>query len=239
MAALESVLAFIEAYDVAAIDASEGDELVGDVALSVALSAAKTAKQKPVKRRKRPSDVDSSCEDGGKNKGGGTTSYTTILQRRKRAEVQTLREQVQELEAHLARLQGARWGAQSSSKKSESSAAPSAPQMHLMPSVTSRVRLSDLWESVVGEACDVQMKVPQPFGPAMAVKGNSKWLDSAVTQYRLRRRSELKNRQLKQLMSQQMHLNTSILRLMQKRSLFPVRATTRCTARVISPPFWC
>jgi len=44
-----------------------------------------------------------------------------------------------------------------------------------------------------------------------------------VQQYRLRRRSELKNRQLKQLMSQQMNLNTSILRLMQKRALCPVR----------------
>lgn len=220
VSALESVLAFIEAYDVGSIDALDGSQLsVDDVEPSVRLGVASGAKETPAKRRKRTSTRDDRSGDA-----DTTTSYTTMLQRRKRAEVQTLREQVQELQAHLLRLQRARWGSQSGSKKSAPTRSPPSPSIRLAPSMApGGIRLQDLWESAVGDAPEAQVKVPRPFGSGMAVQDGSQWLDSAVQQYRLRRRSELKNRQLKQLMSQQMNLNTSILRLMQKRALCPVR----------------
>jgi len=175
------------------------------------------AKATPAKRRKRASDGDDSGGDT-------TTSYTTMLQRRKRAEVQTLREQVQELQVHLSRLQRARWGAETGPKNPAPSSFPPPPSMCLTPSMApGGMRLQDLWENATSDVSEAQLKVPRPFGSGMAVQDGNQWLDSAVQQYRLRRRSELKNRQLKQLMSQQMNLNTSILRLMQKRALCPVR----------------
>lgn len=223
--ALESVLAFIEAYNVDALSTDEGSAIDAEAAPPPAKAKAKAKAKAP--RRKRAKRDSDSTED--EKPSASTTSYTTMLQRRKRAEVQTLREEVQELEMHLTRLQRARWG-DDSTENPPTSAQKSSPSKRKRSSSEppSTIRLSEMWDELAKNAArENGVPIDAKSGSADSLvkqKGDNEWLDAAVAEYRLRRRSELKNRQLKALMRQQSNLNTSVLRLLQKRAPFPVRA---------------
>lgn len=194
---VESVLAFIDGYNIDTLcsDGSATSAEVEDASPSPSPEAASSRR----KRAKRESD------DGGEQPAStATPSYTTMLQRRKRAEVQMLREEVKELEMHMARLECARWGSQGTADRQ--SQEPAA-QVN---------RIRD--ELLVGYR---EPGMVNAFAEQKG-EGENEWLDAAVSQYHLRRSSELKNRHLKALVHKHSNLNTSILRMIKKSASHPV-----------------
>lgn len=123
-----------------------------------------------------PALASSNTNNGRKKR--NPSSSSTELQRRKRAEIKALREQVEELEAHAAKLKYQR---------------PDHAQI-----MTGAKRKSEA--------------------------ATSKWQEMAMVQSRERQRSELTNRRLKTIFSNQQQLQSGLRKLLNKRMALQVRA---------------
>lgn len=209
-AAFDAMLSFIEACDVEAL-------AIGDVSSALedgdCLSRGVVESCQYDKTAARLKRAKTSREE--QNNTRRATKYTTLLQRRKRAEVMALRKQAQELEERLALLQRSSYVFQHSRDQGSATTGAAATK--------SSAREREAPQSSFATRSSIPTGGSATGDSLLDLKRGPLGMEAALAQKRLRRDSESKNRQLKALMHQQCAMNSAIFRLLQKRSYYPVR----------------